>query len=488
MKQLLAELAEHVESEASIDDALVLARYYGNLCWSMGSVVYDSSDLERKLASRVIAERGLAARTDAQQKDALHVVSEPYLTGGHTRLMEKLADMHETTPDIMITRPTPRSVSDKVREHFSCLHDAASIPGEVERIRYMTNVMAGYQRIVLSIHPDDILSVIACILVKEIASVTVYLVNHADHTFTFGSAAADVYFELSSYGRQIDELKMIEGQKSFLGIPVKDASASSANCLATPACDGKMIFFSAGSDIKFKPREGQDIRPLISALLRRYSAAEFFVVGPNVWRDTWWWFIKLRFGARLKLMKVMPYDQYIEVIRQASFFVDSHPMPGGTAFAEQLLAGRKCIGLVSPYQGYSPAEKIKSANINSLFSMVDHYSVPSDLIAEVKKVNGYEYVRERYLGSLYHGRSYSNLMDEYCTWTGNVHFFGRGGAKGCVDISAQAYAGLFKMKPLMAISLFRNLHWVKKVKLILKLVLLGSKRLASRTTVAGGKL
>ncbi|MFK0095477.1 hypothetical protein [Pseudomonas sp. NPDC090592] len=479
MKQFLSELARAVDAQPSLPQALELARHYGSLCWSMGSVVYDSFELERKLAGRFAEEYRFAPATVPPMKDTLHVASELYLTGGHTRLMEKLAGMHECPPDLMITRPTPTDVIHKVAEHFACLHDVSDQPSDIERICHMIKLMVDYKRVVLSIHPDDIAAVVACLLAKTVSDVTIYLVNHADHTFSFGSAAADFYFELSSYGRRVDGLKTISGRKSFLGIPVNGRPVNVRQLPSTAANQNELVFFSAGSDVKFKPREGVDIRPLITALLQRHPSATFVVVGPNVWRDTWWWRMKLCFGARLKLLKIMPYEDYLALIRDASFFVDSHPMPGGTAFAEQLLAGRRCIGLVSPYQGYSPAEKMKSADVDTVCDRVINYHLPPGIVAEVLEVNGYEAVKERYLGCIYGGHSYPNLLDSLCAWTGDVQFFSHDAGRGNVDVSALAFSGVLRLEPVLALKVFAKLRPVKKMKLLIKLALVSAKRLAS---------
>lgn len=479
MKQILAELAQRVIAEPSLERALELARYYGSLCWTMNVGIYDSPELERELVKRFRVEAGLLQKAKFEGGDTLHVVSEPYLTGGHTRLMEKLAGMHDSPPDLMITRRTHDDVATKVASHFSHTHRADAVGPDIERIRFMAGVMAAYERVVLHIHPDDISTVVASMLAKDLSTTRIYLVNHADHTFTFGSAAADVYFELSSYGRRVDQQKKISGCKSFLGIPVKMPASGLAVTEAEGPVEGSLLFLSAGSDTKFKPRRGADLRPLISALLNEFPAARFVVIGPNLLRNVWWWPIKIRFAGRLTLMRHLPFDQYTQVARQASFFVDSHPFPGGTAFAEQLLAGQRCVGLVSPFQGYSPADKVKSADPAGVINRVSNYQVPTAVMEQVVRVNGYEHVKARYLDCLYEGRYSSNLLDEYCQWTGDICFMQAEDGARNVDVSAEAYWGIVKLAPVIARALFLRLQANKKIKLVAKLLLQEGRRLVS---------
>lgn len=470
MKQILVELAHCIEVEPRLERALELARHYGNFCWSMNVGIFDNPELERSLARRLKAEAGSFKRSDLDQRDALHVVSEPYLTGGHTRLMEKLAGMHDSRPDLMITRASESAVVERLSTHFSSIHRADAISQEIERIHYMVGVMAVYQRIVLSLHPDDIAAVLACILAKEVSGARIFLVNHADHGFTFGSAAADVYFELSSYGRRVDEKKSIVGQKSFLGIPLAHAVSNQGREASAPRADAGLLFLSAGSDTKFKPRRGADIRPLIATLLKRFPSAQFMVIGPNLLRDRWWWPLKIRFLGRLKLMRHLPFDEYAQVVKRASFYVDSHPFPGGTAFAEQLMAGQRCIGLISPFQGYSPAERLKSIDSAAVIDTVLNYHLPADVMTQVICVNGYENVQRRYLDAVYAARYAPNLIDEFCSWTGDVEFMQAECGARNVDMSAEAFLGVLRGKSRLALRVFLTLRMSKKVKLVAKLV------------------
>ncbi|WP_119688452.1 group 1 glycosyl transferase [Pseudomonas putida] len=477
MKQILAELAQSIIAEPSLEHALELAQHYGNLCWTMNVGIYDNPALEQELAKRLKAESGPFKMASFEGRDTLHVVSEPYLTGGHTRLMEKLAGMHDVLPDLMITRPTHGDVAGKVASYFSQTYRADAVTAYIERVRYMVSVMASYERVVLHIHPDDITTVVASILAKELSGTCIYLVNHADHTFTFGSAAADVYFELSSYGRRVDQEKNISGCKSFLGIPVKMPAVGLAEGEAMERAKGDLLFLSAGSDTKFKPRRGADLRPLIRALLNEFPAARFVVIGPNLLRNVWWWPMKIRFAGRLKLMRHLPFDEYTQVARKASFFVDSHPFPGGTAFAEQLLAGQRCVGLVSPFQGYSPADKVKSVDPAGVINRVANYQIPTAVIEQVVCVNGYEHVKKRYLDCLYKRRYSANLLDEYCQWTGDICFMQADEGARNVDVSAKAFLGIARLAPVSARAVFLRLQTNKKIKLMAKLLLQEGRRL-----------
>lgn len=98
--------------------------------------------------------------------------------------------------------------------------------------------------------------------------------------------------------------------------------------------------------------------------------------------------------------------------------MDSYPTPGGTAFAEQLVSGRRCVGLRAPIQGYSPADNLKSKNVDDLMTSILQCDNDPAVIESVYAVNGYDAVKARYLACLYDDVLCANEMEHYVAWSG----------------------------------------------------------------------
>ena len=140
------------------------------------------------------------------------------------------------------------------------------------------------------------------------------------------------------------------------------------------------------------------------------------VIGVDLIRNYWWWFIKLKFFNRLKLYKSLPYEKYMEITKKADCYIDSHPMPGGTAFVEQFLNGIPCIGLKSFFFGYTPLEKVKKENISEIIEMIQN--PPSDKeIKEIQKlvfdVHGFSQVKNRFRNTIEEYGTFENPMLNY---------------------------------------------------------------------------
>ncbi|HAT4022920.1 TPA: glycosyl transferase, partial [Citrobacter freundii] len=111
-----------------------------------------------------------------------------------------------------------------------------------------------YNKVVLNIHPDDISAVISCgIAKKNNPKLKVFFVNHADHTFSFGQTIADLWFELSEFGRRIDVLRNLKTEKSFLGIPLDIAIIDNEKHFQTSGISNGDLLVTAAAGFKYKP-------------------------------------------------------------------------------------------------------------------------------------------------------------------------------------------------------------------------------------------
>lgn len=439
MRTLLQPLRESVLSGQDLNASLKAAEIYGSLLHMIDIGQYDDPDVELNLVQRVEEVLPPLAVPVTGEKDVkkecLHIISEAFIIGGHTRLMEKLGQMHPVKPDVLITRRADEKARLRFNDIFSEIHEIA--PNDLlDAVAKIRDISANYQRIVLHIHFDDIAAVVACGLVKNTGikngqPVTVFFVNHADHAFTYGSSISDFYFQLSSYGARLDLVKQIAGQTSFLGIPIADVTVQSnaenkSESVPVPANNSAtrnqpLHFFTSGSAMKFRPFRGANMSPLISRLLNKWPNATFTLVGINFAGNVWLWPLKLRFGKRLQVLRLLPYDQFIARSKEADFYVDSYPFPGGTAFAEQVLAGKRGIGLTSNVQGYSPADKLKKQQVEQVVASIEHYN-DDGVFDEIVAINGYQAVKARYLACIYDNQPSLLNMETLVPWTGDTDY------------------------------------------------------------------
>ncbi|WP_325948663.1 hypothetical protein [Pseudomonas putida] len=473
MKEVVEQLQARI-LKAAPGPALVQAQVYGALLWAVDLDIYEASSLERYLVAQCTGQVTVPA-ANAESRGCLHVVSEPYMQGGHTRLMERLAKMHEDPVDLLVARGAEPAVLERLAGYFAHV-EVAHGDDPCTRIQSIVDTLAQYDKLVLHIHPDDIITTVACGLLKQQrgAALKVYFVNHADHVFSFGASVADVYFEISAYGHYLDRKKNLACQKSFLAIPIDTSGAKVPGALLAR---DRIKVFSAASAAKFKPHRGLDMRPSITAILKRFRNAECWIIGANPLTNTWWWTVKLRYPTRFFIRRHLPYKDYLDFAGKADFYLDSYPMPGGTAFAEQLLNGRRCVGLVAPFQGYSPAEGLKVASIDQLLASIEQPQPSAPVVEAVQRVNSLEAVKARYLACIDRGEYSENELAAMLPWTGNLDFMKPTG-KVTSMIPADVFDALCRIDTNLALRALLSYAWVPRIKIITKVTLLRLARLA----------
>lgn len=403
----IIELINYYETEIyqlPLDMALEQAEQLGLLLRSNEVGIYSLNELETFLIDNVFSKLSISDNVIDNGRDnkIVFIATELYHTGGHTRLMERLATFLDSKPDLLITKKPMESIIERENAFFSTIHYGPNnYPSVVENIFFFFSVILKYNIVILNTHPEDIYAIVACGLAKKIKKdIKVHFVNHADHVFSYGSSISDVWYEISDYGVTVDAKRELKAKKCFLGIPIDTSKQNSEGSYKFENGD---LILSAASAGKYKPNNQQSIMPLVSAMLDKYDKSNFQIIGVNIFTNYWWWGIKLKCRNRLTLSKSLPYDEYIKATCAAKLYIDSHPFPGGTAFAEQFLQGRLSVGLKSIYNGYTPLEAFKKDCTIDVFELIDTINENDicNMRVSLEDVHGFENVKRRFLNAVF---------------------------------------------------------------------------------------
>lgn len=423
MNNIVSILKDKIK-ESDIEDSIDLAYYFGEFLFYNELPVFDVSLIEEYLIERVTQKNNSFCFQEFENKGDLFLVTQPYITGGHTRLMENLSLMIDSEKHLLITRGVDNFTKQRLGAYFSQINTLYRSRDEesTEYVYRLVKELVNYNRLILNIHPEDIFSVIACGIAKKIKnSLKVFFVNHADHAFTYGASVADFWFEISLYGREVDKLRNIKGKKTFIGIPINKPDSIFFDRVEYPKLDNATNFISAASYVKYKPCRKSKIFPLLYMILTEKSNSSIKIIGVNIFKNYWWWIPKLRFCKRLITYRSLPYDDYIRATSEADYYIDSYPMPGGTAFVEQFIQGIPCIGLKSDFFGYTPLECVKKKSCAEVIDMLRNPPRQDEIISiqeRIFSVHGFSQVKKRFVGAIDTGEIYSNPMIEYIEDTG----------------------------------------------------------------------
>ena len=435
---------EIIYSANNLEDKLKLSQYFGGVNSRFDMGLYGCEELENHLIECALNHIDLSFYKKEEQylnENSLHVISEPYFTGGHTRLCERLSVMEEIKPDILITYNNDENydASKKLSEYFDENYRVDRDLSMVDRVIYFIGILINYKQCILHIHQNDICAVVAVGILKKFHSIEVFFVNHADHTFSFGESIIDVKLQISNRGYLVDKLRGKANYfNSFIGIPVDIQSESLV------INESVNSFVMAGTSWKMKPSAYGSAPKLVDYILKTDPDNTFVIVGSKL-MDYWWWKIFLRYKKRVRFYKALPYKKYIEVIKNTDAVVDSTPGGGGTAFVEMYLLGLKPFGVSSGVGGYTPLDVVKSENIDKVLTK----KVPSCLHEKIVSIHSVENVKHRYLSSLL-GR-YTEIPD-FLTLENN-------------DLNSFRYKGRIPFE-FEFLTLFNSMNYKVKIKLL----------------------
>jgi len=342
-----------------------MSEYWGGLNSIFDMGIYEASALEVHLTECVARSITISSESVAKisAENTLHIITEPYLTGGHTRLCERLSGMEKITPDLLISRSKVQNTDAEERliAYFNKSYRFDSNEPILQRIISYIAVLRQYQKLVMHIHQDDICIVVAIAIVKKYHSVEVFFVNHADHCFSFGDSIVDVKLQVSSRGYLVDKLRGNTNYvSSFLGIPV----AIPAQAPIYP--NDCKVFVMAGSSWKMKPNKYGSASKIVEHILEKKPDSSFIIIGPDLATDYWWWTLHFKYKERLIIHRALPYEEYLNVIKTADACVDTCPVIGGTAFVEMALQGLKPFGVDCRVEGYTPLDVVKSKVVDNV--------------------------------------------------------------------------------------------------------------------------
>ncbi|XYQ54717.1 hypothetical protein ACS91J_23625 [Pectobacterium carotovorum] len=453
--KFIDKIVKDIIESKSLNNALQKSQRFGNLLWDNNIGIYHINELEDLLSERYAKEMTAQEANElaiTTTESEIFIVSQPYFTGGHTRLMERLSSFLEKKPDLIITRNVNDEMIIRMNGFFNnvFLYSEEIFSDDKRRIFELAKKIRTYKNVILNIHPDDIHAVIACSLVKKIDStIRFFFVNHADHTFSYGSSIADIWFEISEFGRRIDSLRNLTAKKSFLGIPIEGISLYKERKNTFENIKDGDIFFTAAASYKYNTVKEKSFNKIISHVIKKYPKSNIYIIGCDLIKDPWWIIEKIKYRDKIKLIENVNYEKYLKITKDASVYIDSYPIPGGTAFSEQYFSNKTCTGLISPLQGYSPIELLKEKNINDLFTIKRKKDAIQEMELMAQHVHSMSAVKDRFNDALYNNIYSENLCTKYIPWSGDIHFL----EEDRIKIIPKSFKKLDRMKLICLINI-----------------------------------
>jgi hypothetical protein len=284
----------------------------------------------------------------------LHVLTEVYEIGGHTRLCQRWIelDANRHRHSVVLTaqgEAIPEAIKSTVLSaggEFSVLDPKTSLLERATQLRSLACQQADI--VVLHTHPQDVLPILAFAL-GEVPPVVV--LNHSDYLFWLGGSVADLVADLHRAASTLTKETRGISDSFILPIPLvgperlpEVAQSASDNlrrearaALGIP--EKAVVFLTIGSAYKYSPIGDYSFLTAASAILAQLPHAYILAVGPEEQGD--WATLATNTGGRLKAVGV--HADLSLMFPAADIYLEGFPCGSLTALLEAGLRGIPCV-------------------------------------------------------------------------------------------------------------------------------------------------
>lgn len=341
----LEQAAEGAAAIGQPELALASATAAAEVAWFHHPGRFTSPKLERIL--HLVGRRltPLARRPSLRPRPAagdvarvLHVLTEAYNLGGHTRLAWRwmAADGNRHHEIVLTSHSGP--VPEALVSAADGVHDLATVAGPslAERAVALREIATGADVVVCHTHPHDAVAVAALAAPRP----PVVYVNHAGHVFWIGTGVADVVActrestaRLAVTRRGIDPRRI-----AILPVPVDPLPppCSTQEARRQLGLDPEaVVLLSVASAYKYEPLGDVGFRDLVVPALLSLPAAVCVVVGPEPlgpWKQA-------AFATGGRVIAAGRRANLALFYAAADVYLDSYPLCSTTAFLEGAAAG-----------------------------------------------------------------------------------------------------------------------------------------------------
>jgi len=296
----------------------------------------------RDAGRRHVGAGARRARPRAEVQRVLHVLTETYHIGGHTRLARRWIDLDAGRCHSIFLTGAMQGVTDWLAEAAHRTGGATSICGgsesAIERARVLRAAAADADLVVVHAHPFDTVPALA--FAEPEGRPPVVFMNHADHAFWLGAGVADGVADFRPSGARLtqDGRGIAAERCHFLPLPMARelpaVNRSAARERLRLRSQGPVLA-TVGAAYKYGAVLDPAFTDLVPGALRTSPDAVLIAVGPEM--DERWAAASAACGGRVFAVGFNPDARTL--LEAADVYLDAWPCASGTAMLEAGLNG-----------------------------------------------------------------------------------------------------------------------------------------------------
>ena len=284
----------------------------------------------------------------------LHVLTEAYDTGGHTRVAERwiLADRKRRSTVLLTGQgalPVPATLQAAARASGG---GVVGLPGGdlLMRAWNLRALAAEHDAVVLHAHMHDVVPALA--LADPDGRPPTILFNHASHQFWVGVGIADVIANFRAIDDRITWQRRGAERASSVVLPIPVTPSDLPSRAEARAALGitatTRLILAVGSAYKVGPVLEPAFTDLVAEILRASPHAEFIAVGPcgaGPHADPVWVGLGRASHGRARAIGVQSGAVVGQLLAAADVLLDTWPVTGGTTLLDAAYAGLPVVSL-----------------------------------------------------------------------------------------------------------------------------------------------
>jgi hypothetical protein len=302
--------------------------------------------------------RATARIAPVPPRRVLHVLTEAYGVGGHTRFVWRWirADA-DRSHSVVLTRQqdcgVPRSLKAAAEGTGGKLYFLDRRPGGLlARAQALRRLAARADHVILHTHPNDVVPLIAFAGRGQTPPVT--LMNLNDHVFWLGASLVDQVAQLRESGRELAQQRrgLSESRCPLLPIPIEVRPRPKQGGEAKRKLglsEETIVLFSVASAYKYSALPGQHFTDVLLPVVQKHPNVMLLVIGPEERGE--WASAARQAGGRVTVFGKRADTELF--FRAADIYLDSFPLNSLTSALE---AGSYGTPIVSYCVGSADAE------------------------------------------------------------------------------------------------------------------------------------
>ena len=214
-----------IENEQSLERKVQLAKVAASFAVHNNPGYFSSTVLEETFIEYAQQHDITSYNITYQKNSFLHVMTQAYVTGGHTRVVERWIDVSPETQihSVIILNQKDVTVPKRLEEVIKNKNGTLTLfdkkLSDLNRALKLREIGLHYQYIILHVHMDDPTALIAFGTEKFTRPIIYY--NHADHLFSLGGSIADKFADLRTITSITRTRKLIK-EPYMLGVPMEN--------------------------------------------------------------------------------------------------------------------------------------------------------------------------------------------------------------------------------------------------------------------------